>query len=384
MIAVVNAHLVLEDSLLPNGVLLVENGRMTALGTMGTVKIPPSATIYNANGLYVGPGFVDIHVHGGGGHFLYESPKKAAAHFLKHGETTVLTALYYNLSKDEFLDAIARLRAVKAQGDALSIAGFYMEGPYMNPRYGAAPEQNKWRGGIKREDYLPIIQAAGDLAKVWVIAPEREGIAAFVADAKNTYTATVFSVGHSEATPSEVRALKAYGLCLQTHCTNATGRRGESAGVRRCGPDEACFLDADMYAEVICDSRGIHVEADMLRLILQIKGTDKVVLISDSFVSDAPNPPQYKDVDDLQFDANGGLCGSKLTLDIACRNLQTHTGCSMVDAFKMASRNPAEVIGMDKEIGSLAVGKRANLVFTDEQFHIKDVMLDGKFVKEDA
>ncbi len=384
MIAIVNAGVVLEDGILTNGVILVENDRIAAVGTADTVTVPQDVVVCDANGLFVGPGFVDIHVHGGDGCFLYVHPEKAANHFLKHGETTVLTALYYNLSKDEFLEAIARLKAVKESGKAQSVAGFYMEGPYMNPQYGAAPEQNKWRGEICKDDYLPIVQAAGDMAKVWAVAPERDGIEAFVRDAKNVYEDTIFSVGHSQATPREVRALKPYGLQLQTHSTNATGRRGEGGGVRRCGPDEACFLDDDMYAEVICDSRGIHIEPDMLRLIIKIKGVDKVVLISDSFVSDAPNPPQYSDIADLQFDNNGGLCGSKLTLDFACKNLLTHTDCTMIDAFLMASRNPAQVIGMENEIGTIAVGKKANLVIVDQQFDVKDVVFEGEFVKENA
>lgn len=384
MIAIANAKVVLENTILTSGVVLVENDRIAAVGAADTVSIPQSAVVYDADGSFVGPGFVDIHVHGGGGCFLYEDPERAAGHFLEHGETTVLSALYYNLSKEEFLDAVARLKAIKARGGAKTVAGFYMEGPYMNPQYGAAPERNKWRGTIRKEEYMPIVQAAGDLAKVWAVAPERDGIEAFVCDAKAVYEDTIFSVGHSEATPQEVCALKPYGLYLQTHCTNATGRRGEGGGVRRCGPDEACFLDEDMYAEVICDSRGIHVEPDMLRLILKVKGVDKVVLISDSFVSDAPNPPQYADIHDLQFDNNGGLCGSKLTLDMACKNLLAHTDCTIADAFLMASRNPAQVIGMADEIGTIAVGKKANLVFTDERFNIKDVMLEGNFVKENA
>lgn len=380
MIAIQNAHVVLEHEILCDGVILVEDGKITAVGKPDEVKIPETAVIHDAKGLYIGPGFVDIHVHGGDGHLFPTSPEAAAAHFLKHGETTVLSTLYYTLSKDEFLSGIEAGKKAMQGGTARNIAGFYMEGPYLNPKYGASPEKNKWRGDIKNEDYAEILRAAGDLAKVWTIAPERDGIESFVQDAKRINPDTVFSVGHSEATPEEVRKLKKYGLNILTHCMNATGRKHRGAGVRSCGPDEACFLDEEMYAEVICDSLGIHVEPDLLRLIIRVKGVDKVMLISDSFVSDEPTPEAYQHVTDLQFDANGGLCGSKLTMDMACRNLQAHTGCDMVQTFLMASRNPARAIGMAHEIGTIEVGKKANLVFVDERFTVKQVMLEGNFV----
>ena len=380
MIAIRNANVVLEHSILHNGVILIENGRIHSIGKADDVEIPEAATIHDANGLFVGPGFVDIHVHGGAGNFLYAEPDAAGRHFLSHGETTVLAALYYDLSKDEFLTAIETVKKAMESNPAGNIAGFYMEGPYMNPKYGASPEKNKWRGHIRRDDYKEIVEAAADLAKVWAVAPERDGIESFVQDVKRIDPKAVFSVGHSEATPDEVRRLKRYGLNLQTHCMNATGRRNHCAGVRSCGPDEACFLDDEMYAEVICDSLGVHVEPDLLRLIIHVKGVDKVVLISDSYVSTEPTPDEYRHVTDLQFDANGNLCGSKLTLDMACRNLLRHTGCDMVQAFLMASRNPARVIGLDDEIGSIEAGKKANLVLVDELFTVKQVMLEGNFL----
>ena len=139
-------------------------------------------------------------------------------------------------------------------------------------------------------------------------------------------------------------------------------------------------MDRDMFAEVICDSKGIHVSPELLELILTVKGVDRTVLISDSYVSNEPTPAEFAHITDLQFDANGGLCGSKLTLDVACRNMMAHTGCGLVEVFRMASLNPARAVGMDREIGSLAVGKRANLVLTDEDFHIERVMLDGAWI----
>ncbi|MBR4059927.1 MAG: amidohydrolase family protein [Lachnospiraceae bacterium] len=381
MIAIEHAHIVLEQGILWNGVLLVEDDRIVAVGRSEDIKIPEGAERMDAEGAYVGPGFVDIHVHGGNGHFLYAEPELAAEHFLRHGETTVLATLYYDLSKQEFLEAIERVKHAMQHGRAAkAIGGFYMEGPYMNPKYGACPDKNKWLGPILAEDYTEMVEQAGDLAKVWAVAPERQGLEPFMRKAKEGNPKVMFSVGHSEATPEQIKSLKKYGIGLQTHCMNATGRPKCTEGTRSCGPDEACLQDRDMYAEVICDSCGIHVQPDMLRMILQVKGVDRMVLITDSFVSAEKSPEHLRHIEDLVFDSNGFLNGSKLTMDVACRNIMSHTNCGIAQAFLMASLNPARVIGMEQEIGSIEAGKKANLVFVDHMFHVKKVMFEGKML----
>ena len=116
-----------------------------------------------------------------------------------------------------------------------------MEGPYMNPKYGAMSEQNKWKGDICAEDYAEVVDEAGNLAKVWAVAPERVGLEPFLAYAKEKNPATVFSVGHSEANPGQIQKLKKYGISLQTHCMDATGRVSTWGGTRASGPDEYCM-----------------------------------------------------------------------------------------------------------------------------------------------
>ena len=379
MICIRNAKVVLENGILSEGIIVIEGDRIAAVGTDNTIDVPADAQIIDAGGDYVGPGFVDIHVHGGGGSMFHDAPEKAAHHFLSHGETTVLATLYYDLSKEQFLEAIDRIRAAMDTEAGASIGGFYMEGPYMNPKYGASADKNCWKGDIRPEDYKELVDRAGALVKVWAIAPEREGVEPFLAYARQINPTVTIAVGHSEATPAQVQRLKKYGLTLQTHCMNATGRKSDWLGTRGCGPDEACMLDPDMYAELICDSMGVHVNPDLQKLILKVKGIDKVVLISDSFVSTEPSSDRLLNVTDLMFDRNGNLCGSCLTMDVICRNIMKHTGCSMVQAFLMASRNPAKAIGMDHEIGTIAPGKKANLVFTDDAFRIRRVMLNGTF-----
>ena len=370
-----NANIVLETEILCDGVILVDGERIAAVGKRGEIAIPADAERIDAEGAYVGPGFVDIHVHGGDGALLCDEPERISAHFLRHGETTVLAALYYNMSREEFLAASHRVRS--GMETAGNLRGLYMEGPYMNPEFGAMAEKNLWKGPICREDYLPILDAAADLAKVWVIAPEREGIEGFLQDVKEKAPDAVISMGHSRAVPDEAQRLKKYGLRLLTHCMDATGRQSRWRGTRGAGPDEACLMDDDMYAEVIADSGAVHVNRDLLRLILKVKGADKVVLITDSNVTDAESPPHLQKYADLVFDDNGDLAGSRLTMDAACGNMLRHTGCSMPEVFLMASRNPARIIGLDGEIGTVENGKFADLVFVDAEFCVKNVMLRG-------
>lgn len=379
MVYIHNAKVVLETGILFDGAILLDGDRIAAVGERREIEIPEGAQMLDAGGAYVGPGFVDIHVHGGAGYMFDTDPLQAAEHFLKNGETTVLATLYYNLSKEGFLDSIKKVQAAMAAGGAgEAIAGIYMEGPYMNPKFGAMPEKNKWKGTIAEEAYKEVVDTVGTDAFIWSVAPEREGIEEFVKYAGKVNPHAVFAVGHSEATPAQVRKMKRYGLCLQTHCMDATGNYSEWIGTRGAGPDEACLTDPDMYAELICDSSAVHVNKDLINLIVRTKGVDKVVLITDSFVSDLPAPEKLKHITDLIFDENSLLSGSKLTMNVACRNIMAHTNCGIAQAFLMASRNPARVIGLDHEIGTIEEGKLANLVFVDDVFNVKQVMLGGK------
>ena len=261
--------------------------------------------------------------------------------------------------------------------EGANIAGLYMEAPYMNPKFGANREQNPWKGDIRREDYMPLIESAGDTARVWVVAPEREGIEGFVADARKVNPKTHFAVGHSEAAPEQIEALMPYGLCIGTHHTNATGDRPKYPECRGVCVDEAVNYNREIYAELICDSRGIHVDPYMQRLIRRIKGEDRLILISDACMFDGPIPDGYEGVTDLCFDHAGEIAGSKLTLNVACRNMMIHTGASIVDVFRYGSTNPAKAVGLCDR-GSIAVGKRADLIFVDHEMNVKQVVLGGK------
>lgn len=379
MIAILNAILVMLDHLIPNGVLLIEDGKIHSFGPARDMAIPEGCETVDAKGLYVGPGFVDIHTHSDGKVFFQDDPITASRHHLKHGTTSLLPALYYSMDTEEYVQSIAVLRDAMKKPECANIAGLYMEGPYLNPKFGCDRESNPWNGPVNKEKHQPIIDAAWDLARVWALAPEREHILDFVLDVKAKNPAAVFSVAHSEASPRQIEALMPYGLRIGTHHTNATGDRPRYPECRGVCVDEAVNYNREIYAELICDSMGIHVDPYMLRLVRKIKGEDRIILISDAYACDGPIPPGYDGVDDINFDHAGEIAGSKMTLDMACRNMMVHTGASVCDVFRYASYNPARAVGL-LDRGEIAPGKRADLVFADHRMTVSKVLMGGSEV----
>ena len=370
-----NAQLVLETGILWDAELLILDGRIADFGKRGEVTAPADAYRIDAHGAYVGPGFIDIHVHGGNGYSTCHDTVKASKFFLSHGETSILATTDYSMPFDEFLSSIKEIK--QALPLAPTVRGIYMEGPYMNPNYGCNSHKNPWRHPLDPKEYKALVDEAGEHAKVWAIAPEREGLLPFLEYARRVNPSTLFAVGHSEALPDEIRALGAYRPTLQTHSMNATGRRPVSGGLRGYGPDEYCWKDPEIYTEMISDSLGIHVNRDMQQLLIHTKGIHRVILITDSTNPDSPNPPEFANVPDLNYDERGGIAGSAITMELACRNVMTHTNCGIAQAFIMASLNPARALGMQNDRGSVARGKIADLVFVDDRFNIKNVMLEG-------
>ena len=381
MIAIINATLVMRDHLIPDAVLWIEDGVIAGFGEMRNTSIPEGCEIVDAKGLFVGPGFVDIHSHAGNAVRFEVDPITAAKGHLAQGTTSVLATLGYRLKTPEYVECIRKVREAMAQPEGANIAGIYMEGPYINPNFGSLKHLNPWTGPILAEDYAPIIAAGADLIRAWTLAPEREGILEFVKAAKAANPEVKFTVGHAEASPQQIEALMPYGLCIGTHHTNATGDLPKYPECRGVCVDEAVNYNREIYAELICDSMGIHVDPYMQRLIRKIKGEDRLILISDQTAHNTPNPPGFEHVTDLNFTfmENGGIdiSGSKLTLNVACRNMMKHTGASIVDVFRYASYNPSRAVGL-LDRGEIRVGLRADLVLVDYNMNVNRVFLGGK------
>lgn len=378
MLAIINATIVMRDHLIPEGTILIDGQEIFAFGKAKDIEIPKDAEIIDAEGHYVGPGLIDIHTHAADNKWLFECPEETSKYMLQHGVTGVLTALYYNLNKQGYLNAIDVVVNSYKEGKFKNFLGLYMEGPYLNPNFGCDREKNTWKGEIKKEDYIEVVEKAKDYARVWAIAPERKGIDQFVKDVKNANNNAIFAVAHSEATPAQIEKFIPYGLKIGTHHTNATGTIFKYSECRGVCVDETVNYNRDIYAEIISDKMGLHVDPYMQRLVRRIKGDDKVILISDQFVCDGPIPKGYEEATDIHFDFAGEIAGSGLTLDIACANFMIHTGCSISDAFNFASYNPAKCLGIADKYGSIREGNIANLIIIDGKFNVKKVILKGE------
>ena len=378
MLAVINATIVQRDHFIPEGIILIENGRIVDFGRK--LQVPDGAGIIDAHGDYVGPGLIDIHTHADGKYYFYENPEACSETLLSHGVTSVMPALYYNMTKEQYLNAIDVIDTAVEKGSFKNFLGYYMEGPYLNPKFGCDRENNPWKGSIDKKDYEEIVNKVTKTAKIWCVSPEREGTVGFVKSVKQQIPDIVFSVAHSESTPEKIEELIPYGLKLGTHHTNATGTLENYPECRGVCVDETVNYNNDIYAELICDSMGIHVHPYMLRLVRKIKGDDRVILISDACVFDGPPIEGCEEAFDINFDHNGEIAGSKMTLDIACANMIKHTGCSVCDAFRYASSNPARLLGLS-DIGAIKRGNLANIIIVDNWFKVKNTILKGEIIK---
>ncbi len=376
-ILIQNVILVLPDHMIPDASLLIEDGKIADFGKGITAT---DCDVLDGRGLYLGPGLIDVHTHGAKDFWIQDDPQAASDYLFSRGVTSALTALYYNMNRDGYLAAMKRLEPFINGKTTKNLIGYYMEGPYLNPNFGCSRESNPWKSTPDSADYLPIIEAAYPHAKVWCLAPEREGILDFVKAVKKKDPNAVLSVAHSEAAPEDIEALIPYGLKLSTHHTNATGNRFKYSECRGVCVDETVNYRDEIYAELICDSNGMHVDPYMLRLVRKIKGENRIILISDNYPCDGTPPAGYEYLTDLNFDNSGEIAGSKLSLDLACRNMMMHTGASVCDVFRYASTNPANMLGRC-DIGRIAIGCDADLVLSDHLFNIHGTISKGEMKK---
>lgn len=380
--AIVNTKLILEEGILFDGALVIRDGRIADFGRTQEVRIPSDAEIIDANGKYTAPGLVDIHNHGAGLTNFHETPAACAEHFLLHGQTTVLPTFYQTIDLNGMLEGGRRIREASKSGAGRIMDGLYMEGPYMNGG-GSFASELKWHDDILPEEYMPLVDGLKDLVRIWAIDPDRKGIEAFMAYAKQANPNVIFALGHSHATYEACARLKKYGIRDCTHMGDSGEAEGAVKGLPGAGAKEYAMTNSDMFGELICDENAVHVVPGLMRLYVKTMGVERVVLITDS-MNDRSNgafkndPSRVPFSADLNYDETGWLAGSHLTLDNAVCNMMAHTGYGLCHAIRMASLTPATLLGLENEIGSVALGKRANLILIDDMVHVDTVLLDGE------
>jgi N-acetylglucosamine-6-phosphate deacetylase len=366
-------------------VIVVEAGRITGIGHRDEVHIPPGAKDYVASGMTVVPGFVDVHIHGAGGHDVMEAEAaaldKITATVARFGTTsivatTVTAPIEATCHSLEGIAAYIRAHESTAYNARFGadILGIHLEGPFINPeRRGVHPTASILAPSV--ESFEKFRAAAGNLIKLITIAPEMPGalklIAAAVADG------VVVGLGHTDADYAQARAAIQAGARHAVHVYNAM----RPFTHRDPGVISAVLTDADVTAEIIAD--GVHVAGPAIQVLLGTKGFDTVLLVSDGTAATGMRDGTFKlggfEVqvrDGVVRNSEGKLAGSTLTIDRAIRYL-VELGVPMVDAIRMATILPARRLGLAGKKGIIAVGADADLVVLTPDLHVAGVMTRG-------
>ena len=275
--AIINGRIVTARAVLEGKVPVLEDGRIVEIAD----SVPAGAEIIDAEGCYVAPGFIDIHTHGAGGaDFMdgtVEAYLTAARMHARHG-TTFLFPTTLTSTNEALFDSLATYeKALALSGkDGAAFGGMHLEGPYFAPEMAGAQDPRYLRDP-KPEDYKAILDRTTHIAR-WSFAPERPGSPEFAAELKKR--GIVSSIGHTNATFADCDAGCKAGCTLMTHfysCMSTITRRN---AYRYAGVIEYGYWQDAMDIEIIAD--GIHVPQDLLKLVVKIKGTDHIALVTDS------------------------------------------------------------------------------------------------------
>ncbi|NLZ76508.1 MAG: N-acetylglucosamine-6-phosphate deacetylase [Spirochaetales bacterium] len=382
----INATLVLEDSLIHDGYLLEEDGVIKEFGSM---PAPPfDGRTIDCNGLYLGPGFVDIHTHGAGGHDYMdggvEAFVRAAKAHMRFGATTILPTTLS--STDEHLyRAFKDFKAAKAVSNGMPhLPGLHLEGPYFCPKEKGAMEERHLRTPDPGH-YMPILEAGEGLIRRWSFAPELPG-AYEMADVLKK-EGIHLSAAHTCATYDQMLKAVDHGVELLTHFYSAMSTIVRIGGFRVLGVIESGYLIDDLKLEIIAD--GIHLPPELLRLIYKCKDADSICATTDSMrAAGLPEGPSILGpleggteviVEDgiAKMPDKTSFAGSVCTTDRMVRTLMKHVGLTLPQAVKASSLLPARFMGLDSLTGSIAVGKQADLLIFDEDIIIRSVYVSG-------
>ncbi len=347
-------------------------GEATSTGPTGPTGNP---TIHS--GYTIVPGFVDMHVHGGGGHTFTTadagSARAAAGFHLDHGTTTMVGSLVSS-PFPLMLDAIREFAPLVAGG---VLAGIHFEGPYLSARRCGAQNPAYLRDPA-RDELLPLLEAGRGVIRMITMAPERDG--ALDAIRLVTDHGVVAAVGHTDATYERTMAAIGAGARVGTHVFN--GMR--PIHHREPGPVLALLGSADVVCEFIAD--GTHLHDGALAFAATAGGPDRTALITDA-MSAAGMPDGDYDLGGQQVTVSGGvarlardgaIAGSTLTLDAALRRA-VGAGIALPDAVRMLSSTPARALGLADEVGAITAGLRADLVVLDEELRVVRVMRAGRW-----
>lgn len=359
--------LVTPAGVIENGYLRIDDGGDIA--EVSHNRPAKASDDIDAGGYLVLPGFIDMHVHGGGGaDFMHGTPESVRTALRTHARfgTTGLLATTLTSSREAIDEAIVAVKTVAGEGreqDEARILGIHLEGPYIcRDRRGAQPEAHIRPPDV--DELAHWLEIAGGLVRQITIAPELSGAREVIEYA--AVHGVVASIGHTDAGSTEVLNAVGWGAKQATHLFNAM--RG--MGHREPGAAGAALACPEILAELICD--GIHVDPLVVKVVVAAKGRHGIVLITDA-IEGAAMPDGEYELGGFTIRVSGGravladgtLAGSILTMNRAFHNVRQFAGIAPDVAADLASTNAARQLGLSDRYGALAPGHSADITIVD-------------------
>lgn len=377
-----NVRIFTSTNIIENGWLIAENGKITNLG----VSNPPFTCssqeyhIIEGNGLWLTPGFVDVHVHGALGYEAMDGTAEALAamslFYAKHGVTGFLPTTWAAdiLSLKKVLVVIKQMMQEGVPGAA--ILGCHLEGPFINAAKAGAQNPEAISVPVA-ESILPLLDM--DVIKLITLAPELPGNDWLIRECVRR--GITVSAGHTNATFEQMQKAVAIGIRHVTHTFNAM----QGLHHREPGTAGAALSLDELTCELIAD--GIHVHPAMLKIAFRAKTNAQTVLVTDAMRGTGLPDGEYPIDDRIVTIQNGAarlpggqLAGSTLTLDLALKNMITATGAPLEVLLPTVTMNPAATAKISRQKGSIAIGKDADLVLLDSDIKVHMTIISGKII----
>lgn len=362
-----------------DGYLYINNGRIVCFSKDNI----QTEEWYDFTGKYITPGFIELHSHGGGGYSFdgnAEDIINACNFHLRYGTTTILPTLM--TAPIAILSRILKSVAEARESEKIKnrLYGAHLEGPYFSlSQCGGQPA-----GHIsvpKKEEYRAIVDEWGTYIARWSYAPEKDKDGSFCKFI--TEHGIIASAGHTDAKYEDMQIAIQNGCNLVTHLYSCTSTVTREHGFRSLGVIETAYLRNELYVEIIAD--GKHLPPDLIKMIIQIKGVDKVALVTDSLHVAGVYPIDAKiECEDMIIE--DGVCklkdrsafkGSIATANVLLKTLVKDCGIAIPDAVKMLTEVPAKILKVN-DLGRLAEGCLGDVVAFDENFNVTDVFVGGK------
>jgi N-acetylglucosamine-6-phosphate deacetylase len=361
-----------------SGWILVEGKKIKSLG-QGQPKDFPVEVIVDGKGLTVLPGMIDLHTHGALGHEMIgiTAPdlQEMSQFYARHGVTGFLASTWTAPHKD-ISDAIAVTRSVMGNENGAKILGIHLEGPWLNLAYCGAQAKELIRPA-ERSEALEYLNT--DLVRLVAVAPEIPENEWVIREC--AHRGITVAAGHTNATYAEMKKAVEMGVTQVTHCFNAM----RPLNHREPGTVGAAFDLPQIKCELIADN--IHVNPVVMKLLVNVKGSENVILISDS-ISAAGMPDGVYSFEGARVTVTDGaarlddgtLAGSTLTMDRALANVVKATGRPLGEMIQCASQNPARAIHLEDHKGQLRRDWDADLILVDQNLQVKLTMAEGLVV----